>query len=53
MSRLRRLHAAARANRDPLLGLALFAVAAVGVAGALVGFVVVVVVGVAALIGGA
>lgn len=52
MGRLRRAHAALRANRDPLLGLALLVAAFVGLVGALVGFVVVVVAGLAALLGG-
>jgi hypothetical protein len=53
VSRLRRWHLALRANRDHLLGLALFGLAAVGVVAALVGLVVVVVAGVGAILGDA
>lgn len=52
MSRIRRWQQAARVNRDPLLGLAVIVAAILGAIAALIGFAVVIIAGIAALLGG-
>ena len=51
MSRLRRWHGSARANRDPLLGLLVFALAGLGALAVLAVYLAVLVVGAVGVVG--